>query len=135
VQRRDQLVIAMELDSAPLRELVRPGVRVAGVPAGATVARIREVSRESGHLRLVVGEAGERPVGVVHVRDTLTRPAQTTAADLMRPVLTLSGNTPVHAALSAMRAGRNHLALVEVDGGLLGIVTIRDVLDRLLPAA
>jgi magnesium and cobalt exporter, CNNM family len=82
-----------------------------------------------------VGEAGDRPVGVVHVRDTLTRPEQTTAADLMRPVLTLPGDTPVHTALSAMRAGRNHLALVEADGELLGIVTMQDVLDRLLPAA
>jgi CBS domain containing-hemolysin-like protein len=132
--RHDQLVTALELETTPLRALVRPGAEVSGVPAGALVERIRAVSRESGHLRLVVGDPGARPVGVVHVRDTLTRPAATTAEELMRPVLTLAADTPLHDALTAMRARRNHLALV-VDGPeFLGLVTLQDLLDRLLPA-
>ena len=37
----------------------------------------------------------------------------TTAAELMRPVLTLAADAPVHDALSTMRERRNHLALVD----------------------
>ncbi|MHA6795745.1 hemolysin family protein [Pseudonocardia bannensis] len=130
-ERRDQLVTAMELDSAPLRELVR--TELADVSAGDGVQRIREVSRQSGHLRLVVRD-GDLAVGVVHVRDTLTRAPETTAADLMRPVLTLPADEGAYDALSIMREQRSHLALVESDGRLLGLVTMQDLLDRLLPA-
>ncbi len=131
-ERRDQILSALDLDSAPLREIVRPRGELAGVPVTAPVEEIREAARTSGHLRLVVVD-GERPVGVVHVRDALSRPSDVTAADLMRPVATLDADIPIHDALRAMRERRNHLALVESDGELLGLVTLQDLLDRLLP--
>ena len=55
----------------------------------------------------------------------------------MRPVLTLSADEPVYAALSTMRERRSHLALVRDGGELVGLVTMQDLLDRLLgrPAA
>lgn len=55
-------------------------------------------------------------------------------------MLTLDAATPIHAALCTMREGRNHIALVHNDAGdgddgaLLGLVTMHDLLDRLLPA-
>lgn len=133
-QRRDQIVAVLELDSRPVREVVRPLEEVSGLLVGATVEAIRAASRDSGHLRLIVSDGGGRPVGVVHVRDTLTRDPATTAADLLRPVPTLAATTPIHAALRAMREGRNHIALVEDGGTLYGLVTMHDLLDRLLPA-
>lgn len=132
-ERRDQILSALDLDSAPLREIVRPRAELAAVPATASVEEIRETARTSGHLRLVVVD-GTRPVGVVHVRDALSGPPGTTAADLMRPVATLAADVPIHDALRAMRERRNHLALVESEGELLGLVTLQDLLDRLLPA-
>ena len=55
------------------------------------------------------------------------------ARDLLRPVLTLDAATPIHTALRTMREARNHVALVEDDGVLVGLVTLHDLLDRLLP--
>lgn len=133
-QRRDQLVTALELDSRPVREIVRPIGEVSGVPAEATVEAIRAASRDSGHLRLIVSDRSGHPVGMVHVRDTLTRDPATTAAHLLRPLSTLDAATPIHAAVRAMREGRNHIALVHDDDTLLGLVTMHDLLDRLLPA-
>ncbi|MHA6781305.1 hemolysin family protein [Pseudonocardia saturnea] len=135
-ERRDQILSALDLDSAPLREIVRPRSELAAVSATASVEEIREAARTSGHLRLVVVDRseGDRPVGVVHVRDALSRPSAITATDLMRPVATLQADTPIHDALRAMRERRNHLALVESEGELLGLVTLQDLLDRLLPA-
>lgn len=132
-QRRDQFATALELHSLPLRDIVRPKEELAGVAPDATIEKIKAASRASGHLRLVVRERG-RALGVVHVRDTLTKQPDTTAAELMRPVLTLEAGTPIHAALGTMRDSRNHLALVEVDDELLGLVTLQDLLDQLLPA-
>jgi CBS domain containing-hemolysin-like protein len=133
-ERRDQIVTALELDRAPLREVARPGSEVAGVPTDADASAIRAAARESGHLRLVVGDAHRRPVGVVHVRDALAVPATTTAAQLMRPIRVLPADLPIHDALSAMQAERTQIALVEKDGAVVGLVTLHDLLDRLLPA-
>ncbi|GAA1765368.1 MULTISPECIES: hemolysin family protein [Streptomonospora] len=130
-ERRDQLATALEVNSRPLREITTPSEELAAVAPTATLEEVQRVSRESGHLRLVVREGAE-PVGVLHVRDALTSPPQTTAADLMRPVLTMEGETPIYAALGIMRESRTHLALVEEQGRLAGLVTLQDMLDRLL---
>ena len=70
--RRDQLMTAMELDTAELRTLVRPDAAIASVAAADTIDRIRAVARRTGHLRLVVRDSG-RPVGVVQALTTLRR--------------------------------------------------------------
>ncbi|TQN31732.1 CBS domain containing-hemolysin-like protein [Haloactinospora alba] len=130
-ERRDQLATALEVNSRPVREIVTPRQELAGVTPEATHTEIKNVSRSSGHLRLVVLE-GDEPVGVLHVRDALVSPEKTTAADLMRPVLTIEAATPIYAALSIMRESRSHLALVEDSHGIVGLVTLQDMLDRLL---
>ncbi|MCY7340495.1 MAG: hemolysin family protein [Pseudonocardia sp.] len=132
--QRDRLVTALDLDTTPLSEVVRPRADVTTVSVDADVARIRAVARASGHLRLVVADAVGDLVGVVHVRDALVRPAATTAADLMRAVPTLQAGTGIHDALGAMRDRRNHIALVADEGELIGLVTLQDLLDRLMPA-
>ncbi|MDQ4116746.1 MAG: hemolysin family protein [Actinomycetota bacterium] len=129
-ERRAQLVTALELERTPLRSLVHDPV---GVAADDDVERIRAAARETGHLRLIVRDGG-LPVGFVHVRDTLTRPPGTTARDLMRPVLTLSADTPSYVAVGTMRERRSHIVLVESDGRQIGLVTLADLVDRLLPA-
>ena len=132
--RRNQLLTAMELDTAQLSTLLRPHAHVAGVKASDRVGQIREVVRRSGHLRLVVWR-GQDPVGVVHVRDTLDTDTSTTAADIMRPVLVLPPDTPVYQALTTMRRQRSQFTLVKGEQGqLLGLVTMQDLLDRLLPS-
>jgi CBS domain containing-hemolysin-like protein len=132
-ERRDGIVTALELDRAPLREVVRPRSEVAGVPADADAATIRAASRDSGHLRLVVADSDGRAAGVVHVRDALAVPAATTARELMRPIRTLPADLPIHDALSAMQAERTQIALVGSEDSILGLVTLHDLLDRLLP--
>jgi CBS domain containing-hemolysin-like protein len=133
-EQRDQLVAAMEVDTAALRTLVRPDTELSGVAVTDRVDRIRQVARQSGHLRLVVRH-GTEPVGMVHVRDTLDADARTTAADVMRPVLSLHADEPVYDALTTMRRHRSQFAIVTDDQDLVGLVTMQDLLDRLLPDA
>ena len=131
-----QLSGALEMERRTVRELVRPGARPAGVPADATVGDVREATRRTGHLRILLGVGdgdGGRPSGVVHVRDTLTAPEEAPAVGFARPVFTLDADTTVHAALSAMRETRNHLAVVSDAGRVVGVVTLADVLRRLFP--
>ena len=131
-----QISGALEMEQLTVRELLRPGARVTGVPAGATVAEVREATRRSGHLRILLGVGnGEQITGVVHVRDTLTAPESAPAAQFARPVFDLDADTTVPAALKAMRETRNHLAVLEDGGAVLGVITLSDVLRRLFPQA
>ncbi|QVQ52925.1 HlyC/CorC family transporter [Spiractinospora alimapuensis] len=133
-ERRDQLATALEVNSRPLREVVTPKEELAAVAPDASVPTMVDVARTTGHLRLVVRDA-ETPVGVLHVRDALGSDPRTTAAELMRPALTLDAATPIYTALSLMRESRGHLALVESHGELVGLVTLQDLIEELLVAA
>ena len=127
-----QIGSALELDRMTVRELTDPAAVLAVVPADATVGMVRDETRRTGHLRILVGSRA-RPTGVVHVRDTLTAAESTAAAGFTRPVFTLDAGTTLHAALLAMRETRNHLAVVTADDELVGVVTMSDVLRRLFP--
>jgi CBS domain containing-hemolysin-like protein len=137
-----QIAVALELERLTIRELLGPDSRPTGVRAAATVGEVREVTHRSGHLRILLGAAdGEEITGVVHVRDTLTEPDEAPAAPFARPVFALAADTTVHEALKAMRETRNHLAVVTGGdaeggtrpGGVVGVVTLADVLRRLFP--
>lgn len=131
--RHAQLATALDLHTRPVREIVRPREELVTVAQWQGVEGVRAAARSSGHLRLVVWGADE-PVGVVHVRDALTAPPGTTAAQLMRPLLALPDDTPMHAALTTIRDRRNHLVLVYANGELSGFVTLHDLLQQVLPA-
>ncbi|MDF2825882.1 MAG: HlyC/CorC family transporter [Mycobacterium sp.] len=125
------LMSALELQALTVGDLLS-GAPPSGVPAEADAATIQSVSRATGHLRLLV--TGDGVQGVLHVRDSLSAPRGCTAADLMRPALVLEGAAPVYEALQTMRETRGHLAVV-VDGDKnpVGLITLTDVLDRLMP--
>ena len=124
---------ALRLHGVRVGDIVDVGRDPAEVPARASGLDVREASRVSGHMRLVVRD-GADAVGVVHVRDTLTAPPEATATTLMRAALHLDAATPVYTALSTMREARTHVAIVsDGDGRELGLVTLTDLLARLLP--
>ena len=133
----DALVGALQLTRTTVGDLAHDTDPVA-VPDDATVADVREASRASGHLRIVVGDpaAPTGPAGVVHVRDTLLAdPDQRIDAvdGLVRPVHELDPATTVLDALSEMRLASTQLAVVRGEDGA-GVVTIADMLGHLFPA-
>ena len=128
------LISALELEAIEVGEITRPDLQQGSVTADAGPQQIQDTAQSSGHLRLLVRE-GAGILGVVHVRDSLTAPASATARDLMRPVLSLPANTPVYEALRVMRDTRNHLVVVTESDAPAGLITLTDVLHRLLPVA
>ena len=126
------LISALELESITVGEIARTDLQQGSVPADAGPKWIQDTARTTGHLRLLVRD-GAAVLGVVHVRDSLTGPPSATARDLMRPVLTLSADTPVYEAQRVMRDTRNHLVVVTDAGPPAGLLTLTDVLHRLLP--
>jgi CBS domain containing-hemolysin-like protein len=126
------LTSALALEALTVGDMARPNTRPSGVEPDASCAVIQQTARDTGHLRLLV-RSSAKVDGVVHVRDSLRAPAAATAADLMRPALTLDVGEPVYAALRLMRENRSHLAIVTKDDEVVGLITLDDVLRRLLP--
>ncbi|MEU8899766.1 hemolysin family protein [Nocardia sp. NPDC048505] len=128
------LISALELERLTVGDLVHPDAAPSAVASGAGPAEIQAVSRASGHLRLLIRD-GDEIGGMVHVRDSLTARPGATAWELARPVLRMATDLPVYEALRTMRSARRHLVVVTEagTGRLVGLLTITDVLRRLLP--
>lgn len=130
---RTQIARAIDLESLEVASLIRPGVEPTAVPAHATAADIRAASARSGHMRILVNHDGAGPPQVVHVRDTLLEPDDRPALALARDPLTLAADTPVHEALAQLRAAGEQLAVVLDGARFVGVVTVADILRRVLP--
>lgn len=128
----EQLSGALDLQALKVRELVPIGVTPVSVTPDANAADVRRASLESGHRRILVG-SGKQVIGVVHVRDTLEVADSTTVRELMRPPFRVAADTAVYAAISRMRETGNQLALVTEGARVVGVVTLADLLGRLLP--
>jgi len=129
-----QLSGALDLERLTVRDLLRPESAPTCVPSDATVEDVRDQTRRTGHLRILLGTP-QNITGVVHVRDTLTEPGDAPTAPFVRPVFTIDGATTVHATLKLMRETSNHLAIVTDGSTVEGVVTLSDVLRRLFPKA
>jgi CBS domain containing-hemolysin-like protein len=129
------LATALELEKLTVADIVSRTSSLSTVAADADPVAIAATSRSTGHQRILVEDDGGAVTGVVHVRDSLRADPATHARDLMRPVLRLGAELPVYRALQLMRQTRNHLAIV-VDGDeFVGLITLSDLLARLMPGA
>ncbi len=128
------LTRALKLEQLTVGDIVSRTAELSAVVAHADAADIQATSKATHHQRILVrGDDGID--GVVHVRDSLRAPPGSTARDLMRPVLRLAADTPAYRALHVMRQSRNHLAVVRNDRDVIGLITLTDVLHRLLADA
>ena len=89
---------------------------------------------------LVVLNNARKPLGVLTDRDVLAKvvaenksPGATKVVDVMTAdPRTVSEETPIEEALARMRAGGfRRLPVVDIDGGLVGLVSLDDILGLL----
>jgi putative hemolysin len=103
-----------------------------------TASRAAKQLADSNWSRFpVVGRDEDDVVGFVHVRDLFlpNHPAgrAATVGDLAREVTRLPGTAGVLTALSEMRRGNQHLAIVVDEyGGTDGIVTLEDLIEEVI---
>jgi CBS domain-containing protein len=104
---------------------------------------IREVvgAMSQSEVGAVAVIEGRKVVGIFTERDLMTRvviqrrdPGETTIGDVMTsPALTVDRDATVEQAASVMRSKHvRHLVVVDEDGDLLGIVSLRQVLYHIL---
>lgn len=131
---RARITGALDLEQLSLADLLPDRPSITAVPADAVARQVREVSRASGHLRVLVEDGAGVPRRVVHVRDTLLLADDAPVADRAADVLTLDPGTALGATLAAMRRTSNQLVLVRAEGSApRGVVTVNDIIGRLFP--
>lgn len=133
-QIQQQLSGLIDLGSLPLDSLVIAGEMPVSVPHDATIADVHAAAMESGHLRILILSTKNLNPLVVHVRDTLLEPKDRPALEVARKAFVLDSKTPVYEALARMRNASIQLAVVKRAGQMAGVVTLADILKRVLPA-
>ncbi|MGW6295969.1 hemolysin family protein [Streptomyces sp. NPDC055058] len=123
----------------PVGELAVPAPEIVSVAGGAGVEELLRVAADHDRTRLLVRDGGA-VLGSVHARDALVARARgrvTSARELARPVPEVTVTTTVADAIDVLRRRRSTLAVVrDGSGGLVGMVTLDDLLARLMqPAA
>lgn len=133
-QLQQQISGLIDLGSLPVEALLVEGEELVHVGRDATVADVRAAAIRSGHLRILVLDDQGARASVVHVRDTLLEPETRPAHELARKAFILDAKTPVYEALARMRESSVQLALVMSADRLRGVVTLADIVKRVLPA-
>lgn len=129
---RARLSQVLELERLLVEDLLPENERpITAVGIDATVADVRTVSADTGHLRVLV-EGGRVP-GIVHVRDLLLEPAEQVIDGLTRAPLELDASMPVYEALTRMREEGEQFVIVTRAGAFAGVMTVADIVRRILP--
>jgi len=137
-ERRDEVMNALQVGEQSVRELmVSPDEIVALSTAADSDENFRRIA-ESPHTRYpLVGEELTDFRGIVYLpvlmqhREKLSG-GNVDFAELAAPSMTLSPDTDVSDAIDQFQAERQELALVIEDGGVVGMVTVTDLLESVM---
>ncbi|MDG4856699.1 hemolysin family protein [Streptomyces sp. T-3] len=123
---------------APVVDLLVPAAEITWAAPEASADEILRIATDSDRTRLLVRDA-DRVLGSVHARDVLVARARgrvITAREMARPVAELCADDSVAHAVEELRRRRATLAVVcDESGRLAGLVSLDDLLERLLHQA
>jgi len=126
-----------EAGERQLREVMLPRTEVDFLDASWSLTKAVRIAQETSHSRFpVVRGSHDDVIGFIHIRD-LFAPATgrrgVKVGELVRPVAMLPSTKQVLPAMSEMRRGGDHLAVVVDEyGGTAGIVTLEDLIEELV---
>jgi CBS domain containing-hemolysin-like protein len=127
-----QLSGLIDLGTISVASLITAGAVPTCVGPAATVAEVRAAGRASGHMRILMTDGTAAPA-IVHMRDTLMMSDASPVREIARPAHVLTPTMPVYEALGRMRAASVQLAVVMEGDRMLGVVSLSDIVTRVLP--
>lgn len=131
---------SLKFGDVSAEDIMTPRSKIETLDVDATVTDLLQVAQETGHSRfpLVDGDL-DNTVGVVHVKQAFTVPADvratTLASTLATPVPVVPDSLDGDAVLKIVRQSGCQMALVADEyGGTAGIVTMEDVVEEIVGA-
>ena len=127
---------ALEFDDLKVEDILVPRVDVFAVEEDSTMDEVREVFERTGYSRLpVYKETIDNVIGLVHERDFFSAylRGETKVANLVQDIVFTTEYTRISTLLKQLQKQKIHMAAVSDEyGGLVGIVTLEDVLEELV---
>jgi len=131
---------AIEFNDITVWDIITPRVDITSISYDATVDEVMELFLEAEYSRILVYEGSlDNIKGVIHLLDFLrllaskneTQPLQ--FLDIIKPAVFTVTNAKISDVLKVFKNEQTHLAVViDEYGGTAGIVTMDDILERLV---
>ncbi len=124
-----------EFGSKKVKEIMVPIKDAVSIEAQDGPARLKELSRASGHSRILVyqGEK-ENIIGFANVFDALYEEGRfTKVLDCLRPILYISCESPIDKVFYSLQLKRMQIVvLLDENNRHVGMVTFKDLLDEIM---
>ena len=127
---------ALEFDDLKVEDILVPRVDVYAVEEDTTMEEVREVFRKTGYSRLpVYKETIDNVIGLIHERDFFNGyvSGEKEIGHLVQEIVFTTEYTRISTLLKQLQKNKIHMAAVSDEyGGLVGIVTLEDILEELV---
>ena len=127
---------ALEFDDLKVEDILGPRVDVYAVEEDAEMDEVREIFERTGYSRLLVYKGTiDNVIGLLHERDFYSGyiRGEKTIAALVQDVVFTSEYTRISTLMKQLQKQKIHMAAVSDEyGGLVGIVTLEDILEELV---
>ncbi len=127
---------ALEFDDLKVEDILVPRVDVYAVDEDSTMDEIRELFERTGYSRLpVYKETIDNVIGLIHERDFYTAyiRGEKNIAKAVQDIVFTTEYTRISSLLKQLQKQKIHMAAVSDEyGGMVGIVTLEDILEELV---
>ena len=127
---------ALEFDDLKVEDILVPRVDVYAVDEDSTMEEVAEVFEKSGYSRLpVYKDTIDNVIGLIHQRDFFIAyvKGEKQIGHLTQEIVFTSEYTRISTLLKQLQKQKIHMAAVSDEyGGLVGIVTLEDILEELV---
>ena len=137
-EEREMIHSIFEFGDTVVREVMRPRVDIAAVPADATINAALGLMTERGHSRLPVYDGSiDHIAGVVYIRDLIPALRQgrldQRVTEVQRPPFFVPETKKVDDLFREMQQKKVSMAIVlDEYGGTAGLVTVEDLLEEIV---
>ncbi len=127
---------ALEFDDLKVEDILVPRVNVYAVSDEFTMDEIKEVFQKTGYSRLpVYKETIDNVIGLIHERDFFGAyiNGEKEITHIIQEIVFTTEYTRISKLLKQLQKSKIHMAAVSDEyGGLVGIVTLEDILEELV---
>ncbi len=134
--KRDEKELIEEVfvfDKTKAIDVYVPKKRMICVEENENVSKVIDLAIRTGHSRFPVYKDNlDNIVGMVHVKDAIAVPKDVKISEIKREILKISAKERIDDVLRKMQKKAVHMAVIEEGGKVLGLVTLEDLIERLV---
>ncbi|MBQ7090729.1 MAG: CBS domain-containing protein, partial [Clostridia bacterium] len=126
---------AIEFSERTAKAVMTPWEQVTHIHENDSNEKVLELIRGTTYSRLPVVNDEGWVVGTMSIRTFLKchyKKENFNVRQIMTSATMINDSTPVDDLLSTLSANRTHIAYVQANGKILGIITVEDILEELV---